>query len=67
MVMAVRNEFDEYQFALRRRSDRHAKDSVSVASGSAAKETLVETVMTLCGIVGVFLLVFVCVQVMGYN
>ncbi len=60
--MAIRNEFDDYQFALRPRMNGRAKDS-----DPAMKETLVEVAMTLCGLVGVFLLVFVCVQVMGYS
>jgi hypothetical protein len=60
--MAIRNEFDDYEFALRRQDGEREKDA-----DPAMKETLVEVAMTLCGIVGLFLLAFVCVRVMGYN
>lgn len=58
--MAIRNEFDEYQFALRPRTQRRARDR-----DAAIKEKVVEGAMTLCGVVGVLLLVYVCMRVMG--
>lgn len=67
--MAIRDEFDEYAWITTRKSriKKHPKDFDQTPPGPAMQETLVELVSTLCGIVGVFLLIFACLRVLGYT
>jgi hypothetical protein len=68
-IMAIRDEFDEYAWITTRESriKKHPKDLDQIRPGPAMKETVVELVSTLCGIGGVFLLIFACLRVLGYS
>ncbi|HTC17964.1 MAG TPA: hypothetical protein VK690_02505 [Stellaceae bacterium] len=65
--MATRNEFDDYQWAAARRPQppKPAEDSDPSAAEPTLKETVLDLALTLGGIVGVFLLLFVCLHLLG--
>jgi hypothetical protein len=65
--MATRNEFDDYRWASARRPPppKPAEDSDPSAVEPTLRETIVDLALTLGGIVGVFLLLFVCLHLLG--